>query len=346
MSDNHQSILLRQSCRTVSALGPHPAHLVSGMRHWHDRQLLRAGAGRSEDRSPRIGHRLRHRLHRPRRRLRESRFVPHHARPRHPLRHRTEARQPESRRRGLLGRRRPVRHRRQSPDSCRPPQRRPQGHLRQQHDLRHDRRPDGATTPDDVDHLHRALRHLRAGLQPAVPGGSRRRRLRRALDDLPRAPAGAAPCRKRSRRRASASSRSSRPCPTLYQRRNKMGDGLDAMKFYKEHSKIKHGAPTSEVGLTQDRRDHRRQVRRPRTSRLPDLMHAQLHESLGDNTLLSKNKARLRHRRRMRGGFMSLTEIRIAGFGGQGVILSAIVIGKAASIHRGQVRHHDPELRS
>jgi 2-oxoglutarate ferredoxin oxidoreductase subunit gamma len=32
---------------------------------------------------------------------------------------------------------------------------------------------------------------------------------------------------------------------------------------------------------------------------------------------------------------MQLTEIRIAGFGGQGVILSAIVLGKAASIYHG-----------
>jgi 2-oxoglutarate ferredoxin oxidoreductase subunit gamma len=32
---------------------------------------------------------------------------------------------------------------------------------------------------------------------------------------------------------------------------------------------------------------------------------------------------------------MQLTEIRIAGFGGQGVILSAIVLGRAASIHQG-----------
>lgn len=39
------------------------------------------------------------------------------------------------------------------------------------------------------------------------------------------------------------------PCPTLYQRRNKMGDGLDAMKFYKEHSKVRNGAPTAEIGL-------------------------------------------------------------------------------------------------
>jgi 2-oxoglutarate/2-oxoacid ferredoxin oxidoreductase subunit beta len=40
------------------------------------------------------------------------------------------------------------------------------------------------------------------------------------------------------------------PCPTLYQRRNKMGDGLDAMKLYKQLSKVKHGCPTSEVALS------------------------------------------------------------------------------------------------
>jgi 2-oxoglutarate ferredoxin oxidoreductase subunit beta len=42
------------------------------------------------------------------------------------------------------------------------------------------------------------------------------------------------------------------PCPTLYQRRNNMGDGLDTMKFYKENSKTRHGAPTGEVNLTKD----------------------------------------------------------------------------------------------
>jgi 2-oxoglutarate ferredoxin oxidoreductase subunit beta len=40
------------------------------------------------------------------------------------------------------------------------------------------------------------------------------------------------------------------PCPTLYQRRNKLGDGLEAMKYYKAASKVKNGASTSEVGLT------------------------------------------------------------------------------------------------
>jgi len=46
---------------------------------------------------------------------------------------------------------------------------------------------------------------------------------------------------------------------------------------------------------------------------------------------------------------MSLTEIRVAGFGGQGVILSAIVLGKACSIHEGKfatmTQNFGPEAR-
>ena len=72
------------------------------------------------------------------------------------------------------------------------------------------------------------------------------------------------------------------PCPTLYQRRNKMGDGLDTMIFYKEHSKVRNGAPTSEVSLSKageiivgkfvdrERADYR------------DLMHERFYETLGD----------------------------------------------------------------
>ena len=46
---------------------------------------------------------------------------------------------------------------------------------------------------------------------------------------------------------------------------------------------------------------------------------------------------------------MRLTEIRIAGFGGQGVILSAIVLGKAASIYENgfatMTQNFGPEAR-
>jgi 2-oxoglutarate/2-oxoacid ferredoxin oxidoreductase subunit beta len=39
------------------------------------------------------------------------------------------------------------------------------------------------------------------------------------------------------------------PCPTLYSRRNRLGDGLDQMKFYAENSEIKNGADTKDIGI-------------------------------------------------------------------------------------------------
>ena len=40
------------------------------------------------------------------------------------------------------------------------------------------------------------------------------------------------------------------PCPTLYERRNRLGDGLERMQYFKESSVVRHGASTKEVGLT------------------------------------------------------------------------------------------------
>jgi len=39
------------------------------------------------------------------------------------------------------------------------------------------------------------------------------------------------------------------PCPTLYQRRNRLGDGVETLKYYKEKSIIQNGANTTAVGL-------------------------------------------------------------------------------------------------
>jgi len=38
-------------------------------------------------------------------------------------------------------------------------------------------------------------------------------------------------------------------CPTLYERRNKLGDGLDMMEYFKQQSVVKHGAPTRDVPI-------------------------------------------------------------------------------------------------
>jgi 2-oxoglutarate ferredoxin oxidoreductase subunit beta len=39
------------------------------------------------------------------------------------------------------------------------------------------------------------------------------------------------------------------PCPTLYERRNRLGDGLARMKWFKENSKIVHEADTRSVDI-------------------------------------------------------------------------------------------------
>lgn len=39
------------------------------------------------------------------------------------------------------------------------------------------------------------------------------------------------------------------PCSTLYSRRNRLGTGLDLMKFYHDNCDIKHGADTRELGI-------------------------------------------------------------------------------------------------
>ena len=40
------------------------------------------------------------------------------------------------------------------------------------------------------------------------------------------------------------------PCPTLFSRRNRLGQGVDQLKYYKERSTVKKGADTKEVGLS------------------------------------------------------------------------------------------------
>jgi 2-oxoglutarate ferredoxin oxidoreductase subunit beta len=72
------------------------------------------------------------------------------------------------------------------------------------------------------------------------------------------------------------------PCPTLYQRRNRMGDGLSALQSYKQSSKIRNGAPTHEVGLTKSGEiTVGKFVDRVRPDYI-ELMRAQLNDSLGD----------------------------------------------------------------
>lgn len=40
------------------------------------------------------------------------------------------------------------------------------------------------------------------------------------------------------------------PCPTLYERLNRLGTGLERLQFYHDNAEIRHGADTREVGIT------------------------------------------------------------------------------------------------
>jgi 2-oxoglutarate ferredoxin oxidoreductase subunit beta len=71
------------------------------------------------------------------------------------------------------------------------------------------------------------------------------------------------------------------PCPTLYLRRNKLGEGLDEMRFYKEKSVVKNGADTREVSLEfRDKIIVGKFVDRERPT-LEEAMEKRLSEALG-----------------------------------------------------------------
>jgi len=72
------------------------------------------------------------------------------------------------------------------------------------------------------------------------------------------------------------------PCPTLYARLNKLGDGLDLMRFYHDHAEIRHGADTREVDIGyQDRIVCGKFIDEEHPTYL-DLMHEHYHKTLGD----------------------------------------------------------------
>jgi 2-oxoglutarate ferredoxin oxidoreductase subunit beta len=72
------------------------------------------------------------------------------------------------------------------------------------------------------------------------------------------------------------------PCPTLYSRLNRLGTGLDLVKFYHDNSEIKHGADTRELDIGyQDRFVCGNFIDEERPTFL-DMMHAHYGEILGD----------------------------------------------------------------
>jgi 2-oxoglutarate ferredoxin oxidoreductase subunit beta len=72
------------------------------------------------------------------------------------------------------------------------------------------------------------------------------------------------------------------PCSTLYARLNRLGTGLDLMRFYHDNAEIRHGADTREVGIAyQDRIVCGKFVDEEQPTYL-DMMHEHYRKTLGD----------------------------------------------------------------
>ena len=72
------------------------------------------------------------------------------------------------------------------------------------------------------------------------------------------------------------------PCPTLYARLNKLGSGLDLMRFYHDSAEVRHGADTRDVDIAfQERIVCGKFVDQDRPTFL-DMMHAHYRATLGE----------------------------------------------------------------
>ena len=72
------------------------------------------------------------------------------------------------------------------------------------------------------------------------------------------------------------------PCSTLYARLNRLGSGLDLMRFYHDEAEIRHGADTREVDIGfQDRIVCGNFVDEEQPTYL-DMAHSHYEEVLGD----------------------------------------------------------------
>jgi 2-oxoglutarate ferredoxin oxidoreductase subunit beta len=72
------------------------------------------------------------------------------------------------------------------------------------------------------------------------------------------------------------------PCPTLYARLNKLGGGLDLMRFYHDDAEVRHGASTRDVDIAyQQRIVCGRFVDEDRPTFM-EMMHAHYRQVLGE----------------------------------------------------------------
>ena len=219
-----RSCARRSTSRTICGWQMMPHFMCPGCGHGIALRALLWAVHELRHRQEQARGRFRHRLLGAGRRLYRRQHLPHHPRPAARLRDRAEARpaRPDGRRHHR--RRRLPGDRRQPPDPRLPAQSRPHLPDAQQRGLRHDRRPGVADDRDRSPHHDDAARQRRADLRRLRARRSGRRELRRARGHAAGAGAQERHQGRRSRTRASRSSRSMSDCTEIYGRKNDLGE--------------------------------------------------------------------------------------------------------------------------
>ena len=189
------------------------------------------------------------RLHRQGGRIFEAGQLSYHSRPPHPICHRSQARKSETESRRVQRRRRSFRHRRQPLHPCRPQEYGFDDHLREQLYLRNDGRPGYADHSDRCHRFDHSIRQYRRALQSSAPGGICRRRLCRALDDVPRPADDKSHEGSHSEKRLQLCGNHQSVSDALRKKEPAGGWTRDDAVLQGKQHRFKNGADTREVGL-------------------------------------------------------------------------------------------------
>jgi len=133
------------------------------------------------------------------------------------------------------------------------------------------------------------------------------------------------------------------PCPTGFGRRNRMRQGLDAMKFYREHSVIRHGIDPKEAAIEPGKEIVVGKFVDVEKPTFLELIRDQLKVSTREETPVTPSSPSSQRKP------IARIEVRFTGLGGQGIIRAGYITGKAASIYDGRnavlIQSYGPEAR-
>ncbi len=141
------------------------------------------------------------------------------------------------------------------------------------------------------------------------------------------------------------------PCPTGYARRNRLGSALDLMRFYKEHSYQTDVLDPDNTALPFKGR--------VAVGKFVDIEKPTFLKMYRDGVLSRAAGSGPEKARRTKSpavgrdaastAFQANTQIRLAGFGGQGIVLAGLVLGKAVTLYEGanavMTQSYGPEAR-